>query len=123
MGGQEPADLGATIIKAPTQHPTSKTVIYQRGRLKSQVADLGQDEFQLDPLTFIGRTPQNQVQVPKPSVSRRHAQVALTDQGYVLKDLGSENGTYVNGDRITERLLAEGDRVQIGTVGFVFHAG
>ena len=119
--------MGATVIRPsaaiPVSPPTSKTLIYQRGKLVPQATDLGAAEFQLDPLTFIGRTPQNQIQVAKPSVSRRHAQVSLTDQGYVLKDLGSENGSYVNGERITEQLLAEGDRVQIGTVGFVFHIG
>jgi FHA domain len=120
-------DMGATVVRPslalPASPPTSRTLIYQRGKLVPQANDLGASEFLLDPLTFIGRTPQNQVQVPKPSVSRRHAQVSLTDQGYVLKDLGSENGSYVNGERITEKLLAEGDRVQIGTVGFVFHVG
>ena len=46
--------------------------------------------------------------------------VARTDDGWMLRDLSSENGTYVNGQRVTERMLADGDRVQFGTSRFVF---
>lgn len=91
-----------------------------RGKLVAIDTDLGSPEFSLEPLSFIGRTPENQIRLNKPVVSRRHAQVTLSEGGYVLRDLNSENGTYVNGERIQERLLAHGDRVQIGTVRFVF---
>ncbi|MEO8198859.1 MAG: FHA domain-containing protein, partial [Thermoanaerobaculia bacterium] len=73
------------------------------------------------PLTFIGRTPENQIRIYKPAVSRRHAQISETETGWLLRDLSSENGTYVNGQRVTERLLADGDRVQFGTSRFVLH--
>ena len=64
---------------------------------------------------------ENLIRVDEPAVSRSHAQISLTDEGYMLRDLGSENGTYVNGERMSSRLLVEGDRVQIGTVRFVFY--
>ena len=55
-------------------------------------------------------------------LSRKHARIVVDNDGiYTLFDNGSNNGTYVNGDRITEHRLRDGDRVQIGTHTFVFH--
>jgi hypothetical protein len=71
-------------------------------------------------LTTIGRTPDNQVVVPVREVSRRHAEIVLTETGYVLKDLGSPNGTFVNGERITEHRLQDEDRIAMGGQVFVF---
>jgi hypothetical protein len=71
-------------------------------------------------LTTIGRTPDNQVVVPIREVSRRHAEIVLTESGYVVKDLGSPNGTFVNGERITEHRLQDEDRIAMGGQVFVF---
>jgi hypothetical protein len=73
-------------------------------------------------LTTIGRTPDNQIVVPVREVSRRHAEIVLTERGYVLKDLGSPNGTFVNGERITEHPLHDDDRLAMGGQVFVFKA-
>lgn len=94
-----------------------------RARLEALDADLDPQPHLLEPLTFIGRTPENQIRIYKPAVSRRHAQITETDGGWLLRDLSSENGTYVNGQRVTERLLVEGDRVQFGTSRFVLRLG
>jgi len=90
-----------------------------RARLEALDGDLDPQPHLLEALTFIGRTPENQIRIYKPAVSRRHAQITETEAGWLLRDLSSENGTYVNGQRITERLLAEGDRVQFGTSRYV----
>jgi serine phosphatase RsbU (regulator of sigma subunit) len=67
------------------------------------------------PLMNIGRSTRNAVHLPDPSVSREHAQVALTDGVVELRDLGSRNGVRVNGARIQGAVtLAAGDRVEIG---------
>lgn len=109
---------------APSASPAAgKTVVLVKGKLIAIDTDLGATEFALEPLTFIGRTPENQIRLNKPAVSRRHAQIAQSESGYVLRDLNSENGTYVNGEKVKERQLGDGDRVQIGTVRFVFRAG
>lgn len=73
-------------------------------------------------MTSIGRTPDNQIVVPVREVSRRHAEIVLTEEGYVLKDLGSPNGTFVNGERVTEHRLQDDDRVAMGGQVFVFKA-
>ena len=49
-----------------------------------------------------------------PTGSARHATVRVEPVGVVLEDEGSLNGTFVNGERIEQRLLEEGDRIQIG---------
>ena len=55
------------------------------------------------------------------TVSRRHAEFHSTDTGWVIKDCGSLNGTYVNKDRIDEVPLKQGDEVQIGKYRFAVH--
>src|SRR4051794_37687512 len=57
------------------------------------------------------------------SVSRRHAMVRPGDGGYFLEDLQSTNGTYVNDQPVTVRLLRDGDYVRVGTSIFRFLTG
>ena len=103
----------------PPANPPAPPAPPARPRLEALDGDLEPQPHYLEPLTFIGRTPENQIRIYKPAVSRRHAQITETDAGWLLRDLSSENGTYVNGQRVTERLLADGDRVQFGTSRFV----
>ncbi|MFN2218696.1 MAG: FHA domain-containing protein [Anaerolineae bacterium] len=72
----------------------------------------------------IGRQDQCEVQVPGTWVSRRHARLAWTGTGYIVEDLGSTNGTFVNGERVSgPRALRPGDRLQLGEqVEFAFEA-
>ena len=64
----------------------------------------------------MGREANNDVMVPEASVSRNHAQIFKTEEGFRLRDLGSTNGTFVNNTRITteEYLLYDGDRIRLG---------
>ena len=57
------------------------------------------------------------------SVSRRHATFTRTDEGIVVKDLGSLNGTYVGRNRVDNTQLANGDEVQVGKFKLAFFAG
>jgi TolB protein len=72
----------------------------------------------------IGRQDQCQVQVAGTWVSRRHARLAWTGMGYLVEDLGSTNGTFVNGERVSgPHMLQSGDRLQLGDqVEFAFEA-
>ena len=106
----------------PAAPPVGATMIVSFGRLVRLDEGGGPAmEFRVEHLATIGRTRQNHVQIDAPSVSRKHAEIALKDHCYVLRDLGSENGTLVNGETITEHPLADGDRLQFGSVGFLFH--
>jgi pSer/pThr/pTyr-binding forkhead associated (FHA) protein len=74
-------------------------------------------------LTTIGRHPDSAICLDDVTVSRRHAQVSLDNGRYVVRDLGSLNGTYVNQMRIDELALEQGDELQIGKYRMVFFNG
>ncbi len=79
--------------------------------------------FPLDAAVLsVGRDASNTIQLQDSEVSRRHAQIAHTDQGLALVDLKSSNGTYVNGQSVQERILRSGDRVQFGRTLLIFTA-
>lgn len=69
--------------------------------------------------TVLGRRPECDLRIPTNDVSRQHCQLLLTDDELLVKDLGSSNGTYVNGKRIAETKLSAGDRLVVGPVVFV----
>jgi predicted component of type VI protein secretion system len=75
-------------------------------------------------VTLIGRDVTNEVVVGDAEVSRQHARLTRTPGGYVLEDLGSTNGTFVNGERLmAPRVLNPGDLVAFGeTVSLLFDA-
>lgn len=62
----------------------------------------------------IGRADDNQLVLDNPSISPRHARILAQNQIYMLRDLGSDQGTYVNGHRITQKTLMTGDLVRLG---------
>lgn len=69
---------------------------------------------------WIGRDDDAGVCVPFEGVSRRHAELQPTAEGIRLRDLGSTNGTAVNGAEVTDVFLTPGDRLQLGSVEFEF---
>ncbi len=73
--------------------------------------------------TTIGRADDADMVLDDVTVSRRHAELLRTPEGWRLRDVGSLNGTYVNRERIDETTLAGGDEVQIGKYRFVFLVG
>jgi pSer/pThr/pTyr-binding forkhead associated (FHA) protein len=75
-------------------------------------------------LVTVGRHPDSDIFLDDISVSRRHANFTRTETGYVISDLGSLNGSYVNRDRIdTDVALTGGDEVQIGKYRLIYFAG
>ncbi len=73
------------------------------------------------PVTFlIGRGQGAQIDLPDDLVSRRHCQIEVNGDMYLVRDLGSSNGTLVNGTRITHAALNDGDRLQVGSTVFRF---
>jgi pSer/pThr/pTyr-binding forkhead associated (FHA) protein len=70
----------------------------------------------------IGRHDQNDVMLAGPTVSTRHATVRVEPVGVVIEDEGSLNGTFVNGVRVEQQLLEDGDRIQIGPHQLIFTA-
>jgi adenylate cyclase len=66
----------------------------------------------------VGRAATSDVPIYDPTISRRHAEVALANGGVQVKDLGSSNGTFVNGARVTDTVANAGDVVTFGKVAF-----
>lgn len=80
--------------------------------------------FELEnPNSGIGRDIANEIRLQDTEVSRRHAEIRQTDDGCELVDLGSSNGTYVNGQRADRCLLSSGDQLQLGRSLLLFTAG
>lgn len=71
---------------------------------------------------LIGRDPQNDVVLDDRRVSRKHAEIRLRLGRYTLYDLQSTNGTYVNGRRVAEKVLEDGDKVSVGGLEVVFRS-
>ena len=65
-------------------------------------------------VTRLGRHPESEIMLDDITVSRRHASVERTPEGYVVSDAGSLNGTYVNQERIDRAVLHHGDELQVG---------
>lgn len=72
-------------------------------------------------LITIGRAEDSIVQLASPSVSSQHAIIKVREDGYYVQDVGSRNGTRVNGAVIEEALLHDGDRVAFGDVTSIFY--
>lgn len=81
------------------------------------------DRFVLgESIVTIGRLPDSTITLEDPNVSRQHAEIRPSGTGFVLADLGSTNGTRVNGQRISERTLSDGDEMTFGSTTFRFEA-
>jgi len=90
------------------------------------IATLTADDGTMHPLleetSTIGRTPANTIALRDASVSARHAQVIRAAEGFLIEDVGSRNGTYINSEKLTEkRLLADGDLVRLGKIILTFN--
>ena len=73
---------------------------------------------------IIGRSPQNQIQIDQESVSRRHCHIRFSGSEFLVSDLGSTNGTYVNDDLVeAEGRLRHGDQLKVGRTILKFIAG
>jgi len=78
------------------------------------------------PRFTIGRGPGNNLLLSPMLISRSHAEVLVQDGEYLLRDLGSKAGTYLNGIRVEQSKLNDGDRVQLGGsqgTSLIFHTG
>jgi pSer/pThr/pTyr-binding forkhead associated (FHA) protein len=72
-----------------------------------------------DVRTTIGRRADCAVQLSDPVASGLHAELVASGDGFVIRDLGSSNGTFVNGQPVTESPLYVGDEVVVGTTKIV----
>jgi pSer/pThr/pTyr-binding forkhead associated (FHA) protein len=78
-------------------------------------------KFDLKGKMNIGRAPDNQIVLTDPTVSRHHAWIREQEGSFLVFDIGSANGTFVNDERVeAPRVLENGDTVRFGEVDLVF---
>ena len=78
-------------------------------------------EFELAAFNTIGRHPDNTIQILDRIISKEHAQIQRGADGrYLLRDLGSLNGTFVRGERVAEHVLSDGDEIMLGSTRLIF---
>jgi pSer/pThr/pTyr-binding forkhead associated (FHA) protein len=105
--------------------PAQPAVPPHVGRMATPcLVDANGSRHELRPLapTSLGRAMDNDIVVADASVSRHHATIVPQNGGFALRDLSSQNGTFIRGQRIDgSRQLANGDEVRLGDAPFVFH--
>jgi hypothetical protein len=104
--------------------PKKTTISKRRTIVGSLTPDSAPDNVYplLDSEYTIGRSSSHSISIPDGSVSSNHARIVRTDKGFVLEDLQSRNGTFVNGEQVTaQRLLVDGDLIRIGKVIMTFN--
>jgi two-component system, cell cycle response regulator len=80
--------------------------------------------YEIDPQLVLGRGREADVRLQGDGISRKHARVHLEGEGVAFEDLGSTNGSFINGERVMRHQLNEGDKLQIGTsviLKFTYH--
>ncbi len=95
------------------EEPEAKLIVVKAEGLEGEIV-LEEDE------TVIGRDEESDIPVADSRLSRKHCKIALQEDHYVITDLGSSNGTFVNGIKISEKTLENGDQIQVGSNIFQF---
>ena len=111
----------------PPEQRSADNVPGENGSARSRLVSIGSSdsrEYPLDKQTVaIGSHPSNDVVLDDTTVSRRHATIARKPGSFELADLGSTNGTFVNGGRVRKPIaLKRGDEIKFGSVRFAFIA-
>ena len=111
----------------PRTGPVDRTLLYEGGLVPAPGAAVraflrgagGAWEL-AQPVTLIGRSRRCDVVLGDPNVSRQHAEVRRDGERFVLRDLGSTNGTRVNGREVRQAVLRHGDRIELATTELRF---
>ncbi len=124
MSNQPPIPL--TDLASPGQQRQGQ--VYAPGHLKGprlsgRFADGKVGEFPLADRTSMGRHPNNTLRLVDREVSKEHCVVEKVGGNYLLRDLNSSNGTFVNGRKVRELRLRDGDEIALGNSRLVFHDG
>ncbi len=108
------ADLGPTYI--PQQGPSRAAAVSNFSLVIQRGSQPGQTFSLVSGAQTIGRTSGNQIHIADSTISKQHASITVQPNGVFIQDLGSSNGTFVNGQRISSPTpLQGGDTVQVGT--------
>lgn len=107
-GSKRDADGGTRVFQVPVARAPAVQILVREPNRAPRTIELGSRPVR------IGRSTECELVLRDPRVSRQHARLHARDGLFVLTDLGSTNGTKVNGHRIREIVLGDGDAIQIG---------
>ncbi len=124
-----PGSLDASLDRAARQ--VTELTKHPQGEVQARfryLDETGKERWVsvIPPRFTIGRSSTSDLILTQMSVSRAHAEVVVADGEYVIKDLGSKHGTFLNGQRIEQTKLKNGDRIQLGGLQgqqLTFHQG
>jgi len=121
-GDEEPpqADYGHTMVYTPEKAAPAPSDAGEAPRGRGLLVFDGKRSVLTGERTTIGRSRECDVVVDDPNVSRKHAEVRRTIDGWTVVDLGSTNGIKVNGRRVREAVLSPGDQITLGLVQLGF---
>ncbi len=88
--------------------------------LKIGNKDIAKHPLNKNNVIKIGRLPENDIVIDNPAVSGRHAEILREKKGFIIKDVGSRNGTFIAGNPIKSRRLSDGDIITIGKHELIF---
>lgn len=99
----------------------TQSILMHKSKLLAVSGPLQGREFMITKDTFtIGSAPTNDLVLEDGTISRSHCEIQVMPEGYVIRDLGSTNGTFVQGLRVTEAFLSHGTEVTLGKTKIVF---
>ncbi len=106
--------IAEEIIKSQSDQASIPALIAITGEFVGNIYPLQHDK------TTIGRSNENSLIIPSPGVSSSHAYIRKTPDGLKLMNLLSSNGTYVNGEKVSEKKIWRGDRIAFADAEFIF---
>jgi hypothetical protein len=120
--GPPPPPVYAPPMQAPVMQPPRPIKPKANGWLYVQAGPAAGRSFQLNVGdTRIGRSPDNDIPLEDPEISKGHALIREQGGQFVIQDLGSTNGTFVNGNRLyAVQMLYDGDNVRVGQTTLIF---
>jgi hypothetical protein len=121
-GDKEPAqaDYGHTMVYTPDRATPPPQDFMGAPRGRGYVVIDGKRNLLAGERMTIGRSRESELVVDDPNVSRSHAEIRKTIEGWMIVDLGSTNGVKVNGKRVQEEVLRPGDKITLGLVELEF---
>ncbi|MFM2214651.1 MAG: hypothetical protein RJA88_20 [Actinomycetota bacterium] len=124
--GNSPADLISELINqaSPEERQIIEGVLSSDGNSAMVFIHRGAQKGSRFLVTAegvsIGRSPESSIFLDDVTVSRKHASIEKVGTSFTLKDSGSLNGSYVNNESVTEKVLTSGDEIQIGKFHLLF---
>ena len=117
--------IRSDVVRGPVDAtPGSAVVATDAPRLLTAAGEANESAYVLrKPVTVIGRGEEADLRLSDPGVSRRHAELRREDDRVMVADLGSTNGTLVNGSRVDHAVLRAGDEITIGETVLVYADG